>query len=214
MATYNKGILGPFSGKVGTVVGANWRGKDILRSLPKKTKSTPTETQLLQRQRFLVATGFLTPLNPVLNKFFGHKSGDQSRLNQALSYHLKEALVYQDPDFVIDYTKVIISKGDLPGVQNPAVVALGTNKLEFSWEDNSGQGEAKATDTIVLVIYAPSTGLYYTQWDTATRAATVLGVTLPSFFSGIEVQCWLGAATADHKNAATSSALGAVIVTP
>ncbi|WP_291131895.1 DUF6266 family protein [Flavobacterium sp. UBA7682] len=57
MGTYNKGILGPFSGKVGTVVGANWRGKDIMRSLPKKTNRTPTETQLLKRQLFTTVAG-------------------------------------------------------------------------------------------------------------------------------------------------------------
>jgi hypothetical protein len=36
MGTFNKGILGGFSGKVGTVVGFNWRGLDVMRSLPKK----------------------------------------------------------------------------------------------------------------------------------------------------------------------------------
>ena len=30
MAEIKKGILGGFSGKVGTVVGANWRGTNIL----------------------------------------------------------------------------------------------------------------------------------------------------------------------------------------
>ena len=34
MAEIKKGILGGFSGKVGPVVGANWRGKDIIRSTP------------------------------------------------------------------------------------------------------------------------------------------------------------------------------------
>ena len=39
MAEIKKGILGGFSGKVGTVVGVNWRGKDIIRSLPKNLKA-------------------------------------------------------------------------------------------------------------------------------------------------------------------------------
>jgi len=37
MGTYNKGILGAFYGKVGTVVGSTWRGKDVMRSLPRKS---------------------------------------------------------------------------------------------------------------------------------------------------------------------------------
>ena len=42
MANISKGILGGFSGKVGTIVGANYRGKDIIRSVPKKSGRKPT----------------------------------------------------------------------------------------------------------------------------------------------------------------------------
>ena len=45
MGTYNKGILGAFSGKVGPVVGATWRGKEVMRSLPKKSNRLATTYQ-------------------------------------------------------------------------------------------------------------------------------------------------------------------------
>ena len=32
MATFNKGILGGFNGKLGTVVGTSWKGISIMRS--------------------------------------------------------------------------------------------------------------------------------------------------------------------------------------
>jgi hypothetical protein len=39
MGTFNKGILGGFSGKTGTVIGSNWKGRTVMRSLPgKRTK--------------------------------------------------------------------------------------------------------------------------------------------------------------------------------
>lgn len=34
MGTIKQGILGGFSGKVGNVVGASWKGIDYIRSLP------------------------------------------------------------------------------------------------------------------------------------------------------------------------------------
>ena len=52
MGTYNKGILGAFSGKVGPVVGATWRGKDVMRSLPKKSNRLATAFQQQQRSKF------------------------------------------------------------------------------------------------------------------------------------------------------------------
>ena len=38
MATIKKGILGGVSGKVGNVVGGNWKGVDYLRSLPAEVR--------------------------------------------------------------------------------------------------------------------------------------------------------------------------------
>jgi hypothetical protein len=52
MATFEKGILGGFSGKIGNVVGARWRGKDIMRSVPRSSSRLPTESQLYQRDNF------------------------------------------------------------------------------------------------------------------------------------------------------------------
>ncbi len=211
MGTYNKGVLGPFSGKIGTVVGSSWRGIDYMRSLPKKGNRTATASQLLQRQRFLTVTEFLTPISPVLRKFFGSNTGELSRSNQALSYHIKEALNYVDPNFEIVFNKVQIAKGDLTGVQNPTVTA-GTNALDLVWEDNTGQGEASATDQLVVVVYAPVGGLHWYTLTGGLRSATSATIALPSYFSGLEVHSWITFASADTKKYATSIYMGAVTV--
>lgn len=110
MATFNKGILGGFSGKVGTVVGANWRGKDIMRSLPKPSQKEPTEKQLLQQARFKLAVAFLQPLKTILSEYFGSRSGVKSRVNLATSYTINEAIqvVAGIPELI--YNKVMITK--------------------------------------------------------------------------------------------------------
>ncbi len=43
MAKFNDGINGPFKGKVGTVVGATWKGIHYMRSLPSERTSPPTQ---------------------------------------------------------------------------------------------------------------------------------------------------------------------------
>lgn len=212
MGTYNKGILGPFSGKVGTVVGASWRGKDVMRSLPKKTDRTPTEVQMLQRLKFTTVSEFLTPISNVISLYFGSGSGELTRRNQAMSYHMKEAVNYADPIFEMVYNKVQISKGDLLGVQNPTVAASGANEIEFNWVDNAGQGSAKATDKLVVVVYAPAENLYFYSLNAATRSAQAAVLTLPTFFNGLEVQSWITFAAADDKAYATSVYMGAVTV--
>ena len=75
MATYNKGILGAFSGKVGPVVGATWRGKDVMRSLPKRSNRMATVIQQQQRTKFAMVTEFLSGIQPVIKRYFGGDTG-------------------------------------------------------------------------------------------------------------------------------------------
>tara|TARA_R100001369_G_scaffold90591_1_gene129830 strand:+ start:661 stop:972 length:312 start_codon:yes stop_codon:yes gene_type:complete len=93
MAKFEKGILGGFSGKVGTVVGARWRGKNIMRSLPQRGDYTPSELQLQQRKKFKTVIRFLTPIQSIVAKFFGSEQGDKSPFNLATGYHLTEAVI-------------------------------------------------------------------------------------------------------------------------
>ncbi|WP_309612822.1 DUF6266 family protein [Flavobacterium sp.] len=212
MGTYNKGILGPFSGKVGTVVGANWRGKDVMRSLPKKTDRTPTETQLLQREKFTAVSNFLTPISNVVSLYYGSGSGELTRRNQAMSYHMKEAVTYVNPNFEILFDKVQISKGDLLGIQNPRASSPAAGDIRFNWEDNSGQGSAKNTDQLIVVLYSPLEDIYYTNGNAATRDAARVTLTLPTYFARLEVQAWITFASATGKSYATSVYLGAVAI--
>ena len=46
MGIIKKGILGGFSGKVGNVVGASWKGIDYIRSLPSTVRNPRTPRQV------------------------------------------------------------------------------------------------------------------------------------------------------------------------
>lgn len=212
MGTYNKGILGAFSGKVGPVVGANWRGKDIMRSLPKKSKRMATAIQLQQRQKFAMVTELLNGLQPVIKRYYGSDGGLKTRRNQLMSYLLKEALVYNDPVFEWNYTKVMVSRGDLLGVNAGSVTASSGGVLDFSWIDNSAQGEAEATDKLVIVVYEPTSKTTIYSLNAGSRDAEAASLALPNYLSGLEVQVWVLFAAANDKRFATSTYLGTVNV--
>lgn len=212
MGTYNKGILGAFSGKVGPVVGASWRGKDVMRSLPRKGNRVATATQLLQREKFTMVTEFLTPLNSVVGRYFGNNNGDKTRRNQAMSYLMREAINYADPDLVWDYSKVLISRGDLLGL-NVATATAGTGQsVDLAWTDNSGQGDAETTDKLVVVLYEPTSKTTVHALNAAQRSQGTANVTVPAFLSGLTVQVWATFAATDDKLYATSQYLGSVVI--
>ena len=111
MATYSKGANGAFSGKVGSVIGSSWRSVDYLRGLPKKSSKASTEPQLAQRTRFALAARYLSPIKDILNIGFKDKQLNKiTGYNAAVKIFLNQAVTGDYPDFVIDFSKVVLSK--------------------------------------------------------------------------------------------------------
>lgn len=212
MGTFNKGILGGFSGKVGTVVGFNWRGLDVMRSLPKKSDKLPSEKQLIVQAKFTLTAHFLAPIKPILIAYFGQPSDEKSRYNLAFSYHNKQAIIGTYPNLEVDFTKVIISKGELLNVAQPTVAAQAREELLFTWQDNSGEGEAKVTDTILVVVYNPVKRLFSYKEMAASRDARTYTLALPAAWAGDTVHPWMAVVNATETHCASSVYLGSVIV--
>lgn len=213
MGTFEKGILGGFSGKVGTVVGAYWRGKNIMRSLPRRSTKPATPGQELQRTIFSVVAKFLNPLKFLLASYFGEPQGDKSRFNLATSYHMTEAVDEVNDVITMDLPMVLISKGTLQGMKNPVFIAMPDSAFRVSWSDNSGQGLAHADDQLTVVLYSPNLELFEVYVGVAQRQEKERDLTAPSFFSGQDVHAWATFITADGETAATSIYLGEITIT-
>ena len=210
MATITKGILGGFSGKVGTVVGASYRGMDIIRSKPKKSDRKPTAAQVLQQKKFKLVVQFLQPLKPIQSRYFGASSGARSKVNLAASYLLENAIlvVADEPEFI--FNKILITKGDLAGFQNVSAAAGVGRAIDLNWEDNSLQGNAKATDIANVVCYNEALQKFEIYEAVATRADLTAEVTLPPFYVGLEVHVWMYFNNTLQKSGCTSPYLGVV----
>ena len=67
MGKLNLGILGGFSGAVGTVVGStNRKGEDIIRARSKKARPASSAGQVQQQAKFGMVTGFIQGLTDVV----------------------------------------------------------------------------------------------------------------------------------------------------
>jgi hypothetical protein len=212
MGTYNKGILGAFSGKVGPVVGASWRGKDVMRSLPKKSNRLPTANQLEQRNKFALVTSFLTPINAIIKRYFGNNTGTQTRRNAAMSYLIKDALVFNDPDWEWDFSKILIARGELQALDGGAITAGAGQSIAMTWTDNSMEGNASPTDKLVVVVYEESAKNTWYSVNLAPRNAGSAILDLPAYTTGLTVHVWATFASADDVMAATSQYLGTVVI--
>ena len=210
MATYQKGILGKFSGSVGPVVGLTYRGKEVMRAKPKKTTKPPTPGQVLQRTKFAVAMQFLNPAKELLSIYYGTPEGSQSRYNLAVSYHLTEVFFVEDGAWKIRYDQAMYSKGTLLPVENLQCISDGTNTLQLTWNNNSAQAGCKTTDQLMLVVFEPETIEYGFFMNAATRSDVEVSLALPAEWSGKKVHVYGFMAAENGKSNSGSLYLGEV----
>lgn len=219
MGTIKKGILGGVSGKVGNVVGGNWKGIDYLRMLPAGVTNPNTELQSTQRLKFAAVLRFLQPMTEVIRIGFKPSAVKMSAFNAAFSYNYNNALTGSYPAFAIDYPKALISKGNLIGALNPICASADPAKINVTWENNSGNGLASETDNAIVVIFNPDNNEAVYLLNAGLRSDCSLEILLPSNFSGATVHCYLtfmamnAIISGQTRNAvATSSYVGSVLV--
>lgn len=212
MATYNDGILGSFSGKVGPVIGSNWRGKSVIRSVPSKSKKPISTAQQLQRDKFKFVLQFLTPLKSILTETFGTNTGNTTPFNNAMSYHMKQAVNQTPTGFTMVYNKVLIGMGGLCGIENPVVYGTATHALNLAWDDNSHQGLAYPNDELLVIAYAPSLNDFDYFIATSQRDAHSVTLDFANAYIGKTVHLWATFTNTNLGLTATSKYLGSFVV--
>ncbi|TKB98644.1 DUF6266 family protein [Pedobacter cryophilus] len=212
MGKFQKGILGGFSGKVGTVIGSNWKGIDYMRSLPRRNKKDPTQNQVDVRIKFLLAINFLKPASSIITNGYRNITGSLTPLNYAVSYHLKNAIIGNSPNFELDMAKVVISRGELTGISQPVLSSAVAQTIKFAWTDNSMVGLAKADDQVSVLVYQKDLNLHIILENGAARASGELVLATPVEFSGKDADCWMTVKSAQGKLIATSAYLGKITV--
>ena len=200
-------MLGGFSGKVGSVVGASWKGIDYIRSLPASVKNPRTEGQVTQRTKFTVALEFLRPIIAYLNVGFKPYASKQSPYNAAMSYNVSNAVTGTFPDFEMDYPNALVSKGSLLGAED-ASATTDAGSISFAWTDNSEVSNALSTDKAMPLAFNISKGQAVFKTNGAERSTEADTLTIPANWSGDDVEVYLGFVSNDGLLVASSAYLG------
>ena len=210
MGTITKGILGGFSGTVGTVIGGNWKGIDYMRSQSSRRSGRSTQKQLEQRLKFGLISKFQQPLNGLLNESFSSYAVRMTGANSALSYNLRNAVTGTYPSYEVNYSLALVSRGDLPNATSPASGAAAGGIINYEWTNNAGTGKAANDDVAVLVVYcAARQSCIYSE--TAERVDQAASINV-SGFAGETVETWIAFFSADGKETSNSIYCGQLTV--
>ena len=213
MALYQKGILGEFWNRVGTVVGRKWyRGKFAMASYAKRVSNPNTEAQQLWRARFATAGELGTAMLGGLN--IGLLGRRQRRVSTVLGEFVKLNLPQiqaATPDSVsIDYTTLIVAQGHGTPVQFSAPQFDNPQQVSVIFDPNDEYPFADDNDDVYVMVYCPDCK-QAVLGQPVKRSVGRATVDVPSYWSGMKVHLWgwtIGGGIDNKGRISNSSYLG------
>ena len=202
MGKYNQGILGPFTGKVGSIVGSSWKGVNYIKSLPGPNTSN-SEAQQKQRSRFksvvsLASSLMSTLIRPIWNLVSGKMTG----YNLFVKTNMP---AFDESGTLVNYSEFHASVGVLPipenlTIQDDADVSSG---IELSWKDESGTGVGNADDKLHLLVMNDEK--VHILNTTSIRSDQSAEITLPVLAGDVHVYAFFESAEGDQFSPDTYS---------
>lgn len=212
MATFLKGINGAYSGKVGSVVGSNWRNVDYVRSRPKPSNKPASPDQLAQRARFALAVGFLSPIKDLLNLGYSDKlSGKQTGYNKALQQFISNAIVGDYPNYTLDYSSIAIARGSLANLMGVQWQETAPRELTLTWDNQVNRFNAFVDDSVILLMYNVEK-TFFSILESGVRDDGQLELTLPEVYAGDTVVGWVFTGHRDGVKTSSSHFLGELTI--
>lgn len=211
MGTIKQGILGGFSGKVGTVIGSSWKGISYMRGRAQHVHNPRSDGQMMQRSKFAQVLELLKPITAYVRIGFKNYAKQQTAFNAAMAYNVKNAFSGTYPHFAFEPSQALVSRGNLTQATS-AFATAAAGGVQFSWADNSGEGSAQSIDVAMPLVFNPVRNEAVFNTSAASRADTTVTLAVPADWVGESCICFLGFQSADGNEIATSLFLGTVTI--
>lgn len=157
MGRVTGGPFGTFIGKVGHVVGYVRLGNPWVRNLPRKSNKPRTSGQRVVNRKFQMSRKLVSDMKEFVNVSFriAAVGTGKTAQNVASSWIIKDAVIGEHPNFELDFSKVVISKGNLPLADQLEVEYVYPN-VNFKWAVDPELGLKRNRDQVMMMAYHPN----------------------------------------------------------
>jgi len=152
MATFEDGINGGFRGKVGSVVGYKWKGKWVMRSVPKPSDKERSPKQVINQEKLRIMQRLLSMTIGLIHKGFSlvPEIERMSAFNAAMSYNKKHGFIMDREKVELNFEKFMFAQGNLENAENLQFNQV-DSAIEFTW-DFSGSWTRGSDQSMILLI--------------------------------------------------------------
>ena len=184
------GINGPFVGKVGNVVGYQWKGRWVTRSMPSVFHDAESEGQLKERSRLGASMSLAARLRDIL--LIGFKQvANEARMTE-YNYFYKtnnRCLAWDGEQLAVDYEHLRLSEGPVAPVRFGAVEVVGEMTLAIDFEKNPEHRVSGSSDKVYVAAICASLGFAVLSLPVYRRMKRIT-VSLPRTWEGHEVHLY------------------------
>ena len=150
MARLDQGLLGGYSGKLGTTVGATWKGINVVRTYQPNVANPKTQQQTNQRALFRDVTQFASFfLGNLVKPFWDRQAKQMSGFNAFVSANVKSMKVLG----VFNSHQLIIGQGRMGHVDIKFSLPDSEPVLDLRWNSKTLPLFGKETDKIYAIVF-------------------------------------------------------------
>lgn len=202
-----QGAYGNYTGKVGNVIARKSNGRTVLAIYQPIVKNPKTEEQTKQRTKFSMISQFASRIGGFISEGFKESGVNTTVYNRFIKKNFANGIGGTFPDFELLYNKIKVSSGNLLLPYSPSAL-IDSQVVNVSWTNNSGEGNAKATDKAMILVYNSAKGTAVFKLAGAARSERTDNLTLPTAWNGDSVDIWMAMVSADGELHSDSAYLG------
>jgi hypothetical protein len=211
MGFLHSGPFGSLNGRTGNNVGRWSKGKNVFSIRPHKSSKKATQAQLNVRAKFTLMAEFLANATTLIELGFKAYESEMSPMNAAVGFNIKNAVTGIAPNFAVDYSKIIFSRGkQVAEPSNGGIASITAGYVDFTWDATTiGNRKSKITDKANFMVYNPTTDEFVILEEVVERSEAEFALQVPSHFSGDLVHCYMNFISLE-KRVSDTTYLGAL----
>ena len=212
MGRIKQGPLGSVSGKVGNVTISQWKNKSVVKERPSGSNKPASKKQQEQRAKMTVAGQFLRTVKEVVTPCYRDLTVKMTGFNAAVRNLIKFAISGEFPNYGIDYSQVLLCRGEIRQIFKPVASSAKTDTITFTWTTGNGIGKSRPDDKAILIAYCEAMKVSTYTLNGPPRSAGTAELEMPGF-SGQVVHTWVAFISADGADVSDSLYAGEVTIT-
>jgi len=197
-------LMGSMRKSMGNFTTMSYNGRNIVRSKAFNLKRKISEAQEEQIQRFSALAGVYNSFGGIIGEGFVENRKGLSAYNRFISANFKTAFTVTGNGAVINYPRLLISKGSLPGVKVSGSVT-GGDGITIRYETQADLPVALPTDMVVAFAEMRTGKLLLTRQERGSEETGSILIPCTNVRAEEIVCCYLFARSADGKKSSDSA---------